>query len=84
METLSIKQEMDLYTSMSKVLLYQIPLSEEKYMYKILIKGCQEEIQKLNKMKEDSEEIEQLKRVKESLLLDKDIIKQLKVYIYLQ
>ena len=35
-------------------------------------------------MKEDSEEIEQLKRVKESLLLDKDIIKQLKVYIYLQ
>jgi len=59
METLSIKQEMDLYTSMSK--------------------GCQEEIQKLNKMKEDSEEIEKLKRVKESLLLDKDIIKQLKV-----
>jgi len=59
MEKLSINQEMDLYTSLSK--------------------GCHEELQKFNKNKEDSEEIQQLHRVKESLLLDKDIIKQLKV-----
>ena len=36
----------------------------------------------MNKNKEDSEEIQQLQRVKESLLLDKDIIKQLKVCIH--
>jgi len=59
MEKQSIKQEMDLYTSLSK--------------------GCHEELQKFSKNKEDAEEMQNLNRVKDGLLLDKDIFKQLKV-----
>ena len=46
----------------------------------IFEKECHDEVEKLSRNKEDSEELQQLKRDKESLLLDKDIINQLKVY----
>ena len=46
-----------------------------------LSKGCQKELKKFRKNKENFEELSQLQRVQQGLLLDKDIIKQLKVKI---
>ena len=43
------------------------------------LQGCQTELKKFRKNKENSEELEQLERVKQGLLLDKDILRQLKV-----
>ena len=44
-----------------------------------LSKGCEKELKKFRKNKENFEELSQLQRVQQGLLLDKDIIKQLKV-----
>ena len=48
------------------------------------LQGCQSELKKFRKNKEKSEELKQLERIQQGLLLDKDILRQLKVKSFYQ